>query len=92
MFDILNCSFHFHLLIAIPGICRKAVVLHQMTDEAFEKGQVFLKLKKVQLPKSASVSRCPFGYYHLTDTASYGDIFAAKWSSNVGLEAVVVSK
>ena len=33
------------------------------------------------------LSRRPFGYY--LPIASYGTIFAAKWSSNGGLEAVV---
>ena len=33
------------------------------------------------------ISLCPFGYY--LPLAIYGTIFAAKWSSNGGLEAVV---
>ena len=36
---------------------------------------------------SILLSRRPFGYY--LPIASYGTIFAAKWSSNGGLEAVV---
>ena len=36
---------------------------------------------------SAFLSRRPFGYY--LPIASYGTIFAAMWSSNGGLEAVV---
>ena len=40
-----------------------------------------------RISSSAFVSRRPFGYY--LPIASYGTIFAAKWSSNGGLEAVV---
>ena len=40
-----------------------------------------------QISSSAFLSRCPFGYY--LPIASYGTIFAAKWSSNGGIEAVV---
>ena len=39
------------------------------------------------ISSSAFLSRRPFGYY--LPIASYGTIFAAKWSSNGGLEAVV---
>ena len=40
-----------------------------------------------RISSSAFLSRRPFGYY--LPIASYGTIFAAKWSSNGGLEAVV---
>ena len=40
-----------------------------------------------QIRSSAFVSRHLFGYY--LPIASYGTIFAAKWSSNGGLEAAV---
>ena len=40
-----------------------------------------------RIGSSAFLSRRPFGYY--LPIASYGTIFAAKWSSNGGLEAVV---
>ena len=40
-----------------------------------------------RISSSAFVSRRPFGYY--LPLASYGTIYAAKWSSNGGLEAVV---
>ena len=36
---------------------------------------------------SAFLSRRPFGYY--LPIASYGTMFAAKWSSNGGFEAVI---
>ena len=40
-----------------------------------------------RISSSTFLSRRPFGYY--LPIASYGTIFAAKWSSNGGLEAVV---
>ena len=40
-----------------------------------------------RVSSSAFLSRRPFGYY--LPLASYGTIFAAKWSINGGLEAVV---
>ena len=40
-----------------------------------------------RISSSAFLSRRPFGYY--LPIASYGTIFAAKWSSNGGFEAVV---
>ena len=40
-----------------------------------------------RISSSAFLSRRPFGYY--LPIASYGTIFAAKWSSNGGLEAVI---
>ena len=40
-----------------------------------------------RISSSAFLSRRLFGYY--LPIASYGTIFAAKWSSNGGLEAVV---
>ena len=40
-----------------------------------------------RISSSAFLSRRPFGYN--LPIASYGTIFAAKWSSNGGLEAVV---
>ena len=38
-----------------------------------------------RISRSAFLSRLPFGYY--LPIASYGSIFATKWSSNGGLEA-----
>ena len=38
-----------------------------------------------RISSSAFLSRCPFGNY--LPIVSYGTIFAAKWSSNGGLEA-----
>ena len=39
-----------------------------------------------RIRRSAFLSRRPFGYLPIV---SYGTIFATKWSSNGGLEAVV---
>ena len=41
-----------------------------------------------RISSSAFLSRRPVGYY--LPIASYGTIFAVKWSSNGGLEAVVL--
>ena len=43
-----------------------------------------------RIGSSAFLSRRTFGYY--LPIASYGTIFAAKWSSNGGLEAVVSNR
>ena len=54
-----------------------------------EREKLISPLPRVERRISSSdfLSRRPFGYY--LPIASYGTIFAAKWSSNGGLEAVV---
>ena len=52
-----------------------------------EEESLFPQFRGRRISRSAFLSRRPFGYY--LPIASYGTIFAAKWSSNGGLEAVV---
>ena len=59
------------------------------TDEREKREKLISPLPRggPRISSSAFLSRRPSGYY--LPIASYGTIFAAKWSSNGGFEAVV---
>ena len=80
------------VLAAVPRVDRLARGADQQQVCSFkyiEKEKLISPLPRGgrRISSSAFLSRRPFGYY--LPIASYGTIFAAKWSSNGGLEAVV---
>ena len=94
---------HYNSRVSLHETPTKNVFLNSFASEnvfvfalCFSLRWLFVQSQKVNSPlprvgyrigSSAFLSRHRFGYY--LPIASYGTIFAAKWSSNGGLEAVV---